>query len=177
MFIWRKWPCRNDPEEISYLFQQSSVFCATKNNIPFCRYRALKYATSWWRHVTHDDITMTSLACTHYFNVLFTCAKVEANHMNRSVKFDEQNKNWIFKKIIKNQPMTSLWRHFRFGVLVLLSTYPPSFMTIGPSLICVVKNRIFDDVIMTSCFFVNYVHKSIALRTEYKKNFEFTTFR
>ena len=43
--------------------------------------------------MSHDDVIMTSLACTHYFNVLFACAKLEANHMNRSVKFDEQNKN------------------------------------------------------------------------------------
>ena len=39
------------------------------------------------------------------------------------------------------------------------------------------KNCIFDDVIMTSCFFANYVHVPIALQTQYKKNFEFTTFR
>ena len=69
---------------------------STESHLPFYRYRALKYSTLWWRHVTHDDVTMTSLACTHYIIVLFACAKFEGNHMNRSVKFDEQNKNCNF---------------------------------------------------------------------------------
>ena len=57
------------------------------------------------------------------------------------------------QKSITNQRMTSLWRNFRFLLFSPMSTYPPTFITIEHTLICVSKNHVFDDVIMTSRIF------------------------
>ena len=73
--------------------------------------------------------------------------------------------------------MTSSWRHFRFCLLVSLPTYPPSFITIGCSLICVPENRIFDDVIMTSYQYRELYYIATTQQTYCWKNYESTVFR
>ena len=73
--------------------------------------------------------------------------------------------------------MTSSWRHFEFVILGAYLTYPPSFMTIGPCVICVLNNRYFDDVIMTSHKFPNSQHISTIYQSYYNKNFESTIYR
>ena len=73
--------------------------------------------------------------------------------------------------------MTSSLRHFQFVISGAYLTYPSSFMTIGPCLMCVSNNRYFDDVIMTSHKFPNSQHIAIIYQSYYNKNFEFTIYR
>ena len=48
---------------------------STESHLPFYRYRALKYSTLWWRHMTHDDVIMTSLFGIHLCCKDYTYAK------------------------------------------------------------------------------------------------------
>ena len=81
------------------------------------------------------------------------------------------------QKCVTNQRMTSSWRNFRFLLFSPMSTYPPTFITIEHTLICVSKNHVFDDVIMTSRIFYKVGCIPITYRTLHKRNFEIITFR
>ena len=74
--------------------------------------------------------------------------------------------------------MTSSWRHFDICHLGCIPNIPTKFYDDRtlPGM-CVLNNRYFDDVIMTSRKFPNSQHISIIYQSYYNKNFESTIYR
>ena len=81
------------------------------------------------------------------------------------------------QKLIKIQMMTSSWRHFDFSISGTNTTYIPSFMTMGPCLVCVLNITFCMMSWWRHCIFTYTVSICVAYSRVLKRKFQNILFR